>query len=74
MLNPGGKYISVDDGSPKAARADMEFINELVKDRKLKAVIDSTYAFEEIVEAHSYVDKGHKRGNVVLRVRMIRLR
>jgi hypothetical protein len=29
-------------------------------------VIDRTYALDDIVDAHRYVDGGHKRGNVVI--------
>jgi NADPH:quinone reductase-like Zn-dependent oxidoreductase len=67
-LVPEGKYISVDNGSPHANINDLEFINKIVKEGKLKAVIDTSYPLEEIVEAHRYVDKGHKKGNVVIKV------
>ena len=67
-LKQDGKYISVDDGSPKAMINDLELINEIVKEGKLKAIIDSTYALEDIVEAHRYVDLGHKKSNVVIKV------
>ncbi len=67
-LTPEGKYISVDDGSPKNSIEELSFLNELVEAGELKAVIDCSYPLEEIVEAHTYVDQGHKKGNVVITV------
>ena len=68
LLAPGGKYISVDHGTPLATQKNMDLLMELLKKGIFKPVIDRTYSLDEIVEAHRYVDKGHKKGNVVVLV------
>jgi NADPH:quinone reductase-like Zn-dependent oxidoreductase len=71
VLTPNGKYISVDDGSPKPHLADLILLKELVEAGKIRPVIDRRYPLEQIVEAHRYVDQGHKKGNVVITLQRV---
>jgi NADPH:quinone reductase-like Zn-dependent oxidoreductase len=68
-LTPGGRYVSVTDGSPKFQVEDLTFLKELAEAGGIRPVIDRTYPLDQIVEAHRYVDTGRKKGNVVISVR-----
>ena len=55
-------------GVIKETVEDMNYFKQEIEEGRLNAVIDKTYSLEQIAEAHVYVDKGHKKGNVIISV------
>jgi NADPH:quinone reductase-like Zn-dependent oxidoreductase len=61
-----GKLVTADVGKPGGE--DLAYLVSLAESGRYTAVIDRTYDLADIVEAHRYVDRGRKKGNVVLRI------
>jgi NADPH:quinone reductase-like Zn-dependent oxidoreductase len=69
VLSPNGTYTTVSGSEiAKESTENLAFLKEFMDTENIKAVIDRCYPLEQIVEAHRYVDTGHKKGNVVITV------
>jgi len=67
-LGQNGKYVSVDDGLLELRSEYFIQLKELAESGHIRAVTDKSLPLEQIVEAHRYVDAGHKKGNVVITI------
>jgi NADPH:quinone reductase-like Zn-dependent oxidoreductase len=67
-LKPNGKFITIAKLSTKQSLEELAVVKELIEAGKVRAVIGRCYPLEDMVEAHRYVDMGHKTGNVVIAV------
>jgi NADPH:quinone reductase-like Zn-dependent oxidoreductase len=62
------KFIATGLRPPADRLKDLQLLGQLMEEGKVSTVIDRRYPLEEIAEAHRYVAKGHKKGNVVITV------
>jgi NADPH:quinone reductase-like Zn-dependent oxidoreductase len=67
-LTTKGVYLSIDDAALLLDSKRLDRITALVENGSIKPVTDRCYPLEDIVEAHRYVELGHKRGNVAVTV------
>jgi len=67
-LSADGSYVSIDDGALLLQSDRLDRIRNLVESGAIKPVTDRIYRFDQIVQAHSYVERGHKRGNVAITI------
>jgi len=67
VLKNEGVYLNVHADSSGGEKVEyMLILKELVEAGMIKPVIDRIYTIEQIIEAHRYVDQGHKKGNVAI--------
>jgi NADPH:quinone reductase-like Zn-dependent oxidoreductase len=63
-----GKFVSIDDGPLILSSERLNKIKELVEVKIITPINDKCYPFEQIIDAHRYVELGHKKGNVAITV------
>lgn len=67
VLRKSGKYVTV-KSMTKELNENLTYLKKLAEKGALTPVIDKKFSFEDVPEAHKYVEQGHKAGNVVVTV------
>lgn len=67
-LAPHGRCLSVDDGTPEFSAQQLGTLKGLAESGVLRPCIDRVFPLEQMVQAHRYVEGGHKHGNVVITI------
>jgi alcohol dehydrogenase len=67
-LAPDGRCVSIDDGNLELSSPRLEQITALVQAGTLTPVLGATYPLDDIVDAHRFVEAGHKRGGVAVSI------
>ncbi|NUM44070.1 MAG: NAD(P)-dependent alcohol dehydrogenase [Anaerolineales bacterium] len=67
VLKPGAVHVNVHADSNGGEKVEyMLILKDLIEAGEIKPVIDRVYSFGQIIEAHRYVEQGHKKGNVAI--------
>ena len=65
ILKKNGIFCSVKSMTSEQ-QSYLDMLHQMIEEQKLLPVIDRTYSFSQLKQAHCYVDKGYKKGNVVI--------
>jgi len=68
LMSDKRKFVSIDDGPLILSSDRLNRIRELVEARIVTPITDRCFPLEQIIDAHRYVEQGHKRGNVAITV------
>jgi len=68
LMSDKRKFVSIDDGPLILSSDRLNRIRELVEAGIVRPITDRCFPFEQIIDAHRYVERGHKRGNVAITV------
>jgi NADPH:quinone reductase-like Zn-dependent oxidoreductase len=69
LVSPNGKFITVGGMDvAKERKEDLQQLADWYDQGEIKAVIDRTYAFDDLIKAHEYVDTERKKGSVIINV------
>lgn len=63
-----GRFVATGLKKPEQKREDLKRLSKLFEEQILSAVIDREFTMDEIMQAHDYVEHGHKCGNVILKM------
>ncbi len=66
ILKKKGVFIN-NSHLQKIEEKDLLFLKDLIERNELKPIVDRIYSIDDIIEAHRYVDQGHKKGNVAIK-------
>jgi NADPH:quinone reductase-like Zn-dependent oxidoreductase len=67
-LTSNGKFASIDDEKLLLTAKRLDRISKFIESGRIKIIMDKIYPLIDIVEAHQYVEKGHKIGGVAIKV------
>lgn len=66
LLKKGGHYCTVRSAAAAEKTAYLRTLHQMIEQGEFFPVIDRVYPIDKMVEAHQYVDRGHKKGNVII--------